>query len=356
MKFTTILVWTLLICIGKIHYALANTELPPQVVVLQYHHVSDSTPAITSIGPEMFKEHMQYINDNFEVVRLQDALSAIQNNESLPKNAIAISFDDGYLNILENAHPILAQFEFPYTVFINPDSISKLRGQLTWEQLQEMKPLADFANHTFDHLHLLQRNDDENESQWLSRVMLNIEQAEQAMAAKLGYSYKWLAYPFGEFNLTLKEALKEKGYIAFGQQSGAVSAYSDFMALPRFPASGRYANLKTLKVKMRSLSMPVLAHAPSGNERRVGDEMTEFSLSFAPNSDDVRKGQLACYFKGERYIPEIEGNTATITVNHTFTPGRIRINCTAPSNSASGRFYWHSVAFFTPTKEGTFLD
>ncbi|WP_371194314.1 polysaccharide deacetylase family protein [Glaciecola sp. SC05] len=356
MKNVVMLVCFALVWLSKPHYALAQKQLPPQVVILQYHHVANNTPAATSVTPETFRQHMQYLSEHHQVVRLKDAIAAIQNNRPLPENAISITFDDGYENILTNAHPILMEFGFAYTVFINPSSINTLGDQMTWQQVKQMQPLADFANHTLDHLHLLQRLSNENENQWLSRVMANIEDAEQQLLEQLGYSYKWLAYPYGEFNTQLQKALSEAGYIAFGQQSGAVAKHSQFNALPRFPAAGRYANIDTLKVKMSSIAMPVISHSPSGHQRSPGDVMTDFSLSLDGNNTDLNQQQLACFFKGERIVPNVSNNIMQIELEHTFTPGRVRINCTAPSKSRKGRFYWHSVAFFTPTEKGIFLD
>jgi peptidoglycan/xylan/chitin deacetylase (PgdA/CDA1 family) len=336
--------------------SFASFAQKPQVVALQYHHVATNTPAVTSVTPDVFREHMEYLNEHHTVIRLKDALEAIQQGNQLPQNAIAITFDDGYLNILENGHPILAEFNFPYTVFINPLSIAQRRDQLNWEQLKEMQPLADFANHTLDHLHLLQRENDETQQAWLNRVMQNILEAEDILEQRLGYSYRWLAYPFGEYNEALQAALAKEGFVGFGQQSGVISAHSDFTALPRFPSSGRYANLDTLKVKMAAISMPVARVNPSDNQRELHSKLDALTIELLPGQDDLRVDAFACFFGGERIVPNVDGNKLTIALNHQFKAGRARVNCTAPSRSQASRFYWHSVPFFTPTEKGIYLD
>jgi hypothetical protein len=186
--------------------------------------------------------------------------------------------------------------------------------------------------------------------------MRNIEDAEQQLSQKLGYSYKWLAYPYGEYNNPLQSALADAGYLAFGQQSGAMANHSQITAIPRFPAAGRYANLDTLKVKMSSIAMPIVKHSPQGNQRTVGERMNTLKLQLHEQHADMNKAQLACFFKGNRIVPSVNNTEIEIALDHTFTPGRIRVNCTAPSKSSKGRFYWHSVAFFTPTENGVFLD
>jgi len=77
-------------------------------VILQYHHVSDLTPAATSVTPSQFSTQMQYLADNnFNVVPLSAVVKAIKKQQPLPANTIAITFDDGYQSIAHTAHPIL---------------------------------------------------------------------------------------------------------------------------------------------------------------------------------------------------------------------------------------------------------
>lgn len=68
---------------------LAQAGSADSVVVLQYHHVSDSTPAVTSIDPETFREHLQYLQDNnFNVIDITDARDAIEKAKSFPKKPL----------------------------------------------------------------------------------------------------------------------------------------------------------------------------------------------------------------------------------------------------------------------------
>ncbi len=374
MRYFALIMWLALISYSAItNHSYAKTEAlkeeessVPNIdlqfqnfTMLLYHHVDDNTPSITSVSPKTFLEHMEYLNEHHEVISLERALESIKSHEPLPNKSVVITFDDGYTNILENAHPILRDFEFPYTVFINPESINAYGSQLTWEQVRSMQPLATFANHTLDHLHLLERLEDESESEWLERVTHNIDKAEAKLEEELDYSKKWIAYPFGEFNTRLKTHLFDKGYIGFGQQSGAVRRFSDFAALPRFPAAGIYANLDSLKVKLSSIAMPVANVFPSQVEFKAGDSID--TLSFDAHAEDFTPASLNCFFKSTA-VPIKHSQTSgqnvrfELKLNHNFTPGRTRVNCTAPSKSLKGRFYWHSFPMFVATNEGEFLD
>jgi hypothetical protein len=54
------------------------------LVVLQYHHVSESTPNSTSLSPDQFLEHMQLIEAlQLEVVDLESATLLIAKLQSV---------------------------------------------------------------------------------------------------------------------------------------------------------------------------------------------------------------------------------------------------------------------------------
>lgn len=333
----------------------SSVSTTPNAAILLYHHVSSSTPASTSISPEAFKSHMEYLDAHHTVVSLQDVVSAIQHNTTLPENAVAITFDDGYANILDNAHPILADLGFPYTVFINPDEIGVGPKQLTWEQVIAMhNDGVVFANHTLDHLHMLNGEQAMGERAWLEKVWQNVESAEKKIEDKLDISLKYLAYPFGEYNTALANKLKAEGYIGFGQHSGAVGPSSDMQALPRFPAAGPYANLATLKTKLNSLAMPV-TQSSHKDPRMTARNLTS-PISLTIDSDDVRLTQVNCFFGGDPIETSLEENVLTFTLDETLPVGRSRVNCTAPSNAQSGRYYWYSTPFFVADENGNYPD
>ena len=333
----------------------SSVSTTPNAAILLYHHVSSSTPASTSISPEAFKSHMEYLDAHHTVVSLQDVVSAIQHNTTLPENAVAITFDDGYANILDNAHPILADLGFPYTVFINPDEIGVGPKQLTWEQVIAMhNDGVVFANHTLDHLHMLNGEQAMGERAWLEKVWRNVESAEKKIEDKLDISLKYLAYPFGEYNTALANKLKAEGYIGFGQHSGAVGPSSDMQALPRFPAAGPYANLATLKTKLNSLAMPVTQS--SHKDPRMTARNLSSPISLTIDSDDVRLTQVNCFFGGDPIETSLEENVLTFTLDETLPVGRSRVNCTAPSNAQSGRYYWYSTPFFVADENGNYPD
>ncbi|MDF2179249.1 polysaccharide deacetylase family protein [Aliiglaciecola sp. CAU 1673] len=344
----------LLLCLFLVSTASA-TALDRHGVILMYHHVSSSTPASTSVSVAQFEEHMAYVAKHHQVIPLPDMVSKLQKDQPLGDKAIAITFDDGFDNIFENAHPILKRYGFNYTVFINPALIGKQPQQLTWDQVKAMaKEGVWFANHSDKHDHLLTRHPGQSDKAWLEAVIQDIQSAETRLEQELGYSLKYLAYPFGEYNQTLAKSLTEHGYVAFGQHSGAVAPHSDFGALPRYPAAGIYANLSSLKVKLNTLAMPVL-YAPLNPELSYANRQPQWTTKI--DTTDINPKQLQCYFKGEPIALRWEtADVFSLKADKPLNPGRARFNCTAPNRQDPSRYYWYSQAFFVPTAEGKWLD
>lgn len=323
-------------------------------VILQYHHVSSSTPKVTSVTPAQLMEHLDLLESlDIKVLPLPVFMQKAMNGERSARYA-AITFDDGYRNILDNAHPILQEYQFPYTIFINPEQIGQRRDQLTWE---EVKRLSDegvlFANHTLNHQHLLQRQQGENRQQWLRRIREDITQADAIINEKLGTSPKYLAYPYGEYNRDVQALLSELNYVGFAQHSGAVGAGTDLTAVPRYPAAGIYANPATLKTKMLSLAMPVIS-SDLANPEITSTHLPDFTLTV--NSDDMHQHLVACYYNGDKIPVEVNQGWQISLSEYPAPVGRSRINCTAPSRSQPGRYYWFSQAFFKADENGQWRE
>lgn len=345
--------WVLLILLFS--FSSYQSWAKDNAVILLYHHVSEQTPAATSVSPKVFEQHLKYLAQHHSVLPLQKVIEALENHQPLPDNAVVITFDDGYDNIFTQAHPLLHRFNFPYTVFINPPLIGSMSYQLDWQQVKTMATQgATFANHGNYHDHLLTKQSGENPKQWLKRVMTNIQDAERTLKEQVGYSLKYFAYPYGEFNSELKSALREQGYVGFAQISGAIASYSDFGALPRFPAAGIYSRLNSLTTKLDTLAMPIKDIYPS--DPVLSLPVKPFKYTFSLDTNDLSIQQLNCFVADK----VIDINRSATSVSIDFQPlakaGRQRINCTAPSLQNRGRYYWFSQPWFVPTEDGTWLD
>lgn len=354
-KFRKLLSAIILSSVSVMAHAAPNLS----AVILQYHHVSDSTPAITSVTPENFKRHIDYLSENkFNVLPLSEVVEALQKNQPLPEKTVVITFDDAYLNIYENAFPLLKEKGWPFTLFVATDPVDKKYNRfLSWEQIREMaRHGATIANHTIKHDHSVERLPDETEQQWIVRFKNDLETTERRIKDKTSQSVKLFAWTFGETAPQLRQQLADMGYIGFGQQSGAAGNLSDFTRLPRYPMAGNYGG-SDFAVKVNSLALPVKSQSPDSSIIDRNNLMPELVVELAEG--EYQKKQLKCYASGQGEI-EIQWLNKEMTqfktrVKSPLPVGRSRYNCTAPSNSGR-QYYWYSHAWLRLTDEGKALD
>jgi peptidoglycan/xylan/chitin deacetylase (PgdA/CDA1 family) len=107
-------------------------------VVLLYHRVADeaSDPYGLCVAPAQFEEHVRVIRDVGRPTSL-DAFAAGLEAGSLPDRAIAITFDDGYLDNLEAAAPTLAKYDVPGLVFVTTGAGGRAR-EFWWDELERV--------------------------------------------------------------------------------------------------------------------------------------------------------------------------------------------------------------------------
>ncbi len=314
--------------------------------ILLYHHVSSTMPRSTSITAKEFESHLAYLKANdYTVMDLATAIESVQQGNPLPNKAIAITFDDAWRDIYLNGFPLLKKYNYPFTVFVNTDPVDQNnRHTMTWDMLRDLKQHGVIiANHTQDHDYLVRKP--AYDGQWLTQALENIDYAQQRLTKELGEVPKWLAYPYGEYNDPLKAALKQKGYIAFGQQSGGVAEFSDWQALPRFPAAGAYSNLKTLKTKLASQPFPANYTAFKNPVIRIdqGDQNQPIlNVALTQSQKLGVRQQLSCFIVGERQMPNWQNKmNFTVQADKALGKGRNRYNCTAPIWGQKN-YYWLS--------------
>jgi peptidoglycan/xylan/chitin deacetylase (PgdA/CDA1 family) len=121
----------------------ARLKFQPHAGILLYHRVADlpSDPQLLSVTPAHFEEQIRYIAHNYYPVSLGELLD-IKQKKKIPKNTIAITFDDGYADNLWNALPILKKYRVPATVFVTTGYLDTDR-EFWWDDLERMILLPD---------------------------------------------------------------------------------------------------------------------------------------------------------------------------------------------------------------------
>lgn len=325
-------------------------------VVLQYHHFSDQTPRITSVTPDQFDRHLDYLLQNeYQVMPLREVVDAIKAGGDLPDKCVSLSVDDAYRSVFENAYPRIKALGWPMTVFVNTEPVDQGSDSfMTWDQMREMSGHGiSFENHGHQHDHMIRMKIGEGIDEWLRRATDNIDKAQQRIYQELGDKPQLFAYPYGEFRPELQKVVVSLGLSGFGQQSGPVGPGMDNTALPRFPMAAQYAEMPGFITKINSLPMPISRAEPADPLLHLDEWRPVLTLYF--DTDMSLKGRLQCFVNGSSDVSlEWAGDVVSqvnIKPNFDLTPGRNRTNCTM-SSGIKGRYHWYSHNWIRRGKQG----
>ena len=326
-------------------------------VILQYHHVSNDTPKITSISPSQFSAHLALLKEKqYTVIALPELLKKMEAGQDLT-NHVAITFDDGYINLLEHAVPELERYQYPYTIFVNPDVVDKkVKNFLTWADLKKLgENGATIANHGLHHDSLARIPTGTSVEEWTQMQGQQILQAEARIKEQTGQSVRLYAYPYGEYIPQVQQWFKENNFTAFSQQSGAVASFTDKTQIPRFPVSYPYDQLESFSDKLNTLAFD-LTPAQDSDITVVNHGFVK-ELVMRVNTMDFHPKLLACYVSGmgKQEVTWLDERTFKVTLDQDLKPGRQRSNCTAPSISKPSRYYWYSKPWFVLKPDGTWF-
>lgn len=116
-------------------WVYVRTAASGGAVILMYHSVSTPErrpwhdPAST-IDSMRFRRQMEFLARSRRVIGFSALVTAVRGGEDLPAGTVAITFDDGYLDNLEVAAPILAEFGLPALLYLCTGYVG--RGENQW--------------------------------------------------------------------------------------------------------------------------------------------------------------------------------------------------------------------------------
>lgn len=309
-------------------------------VILMYHRFGEDKYPTTNITLEQFDEQLAELKkEKYNIVPLDVIVNALKNKTKLPLRTIAITIDDAYLSILENAWPRLKAANIPFTMFISAEPLNHgIGGYMTWQQVRTMArdPLVTIGHHAHTHDHLLYMSP--------AKAAEDIETATEVYQKELGKIPDIFAYPFGEFSPALENILKEKNFkAAFGQYSSAASSRSNLFGLPRFSFNEKYSRMERFRLIVNSRALPAYDILPVSTSIKQNPPQIGFTVE-----EHVRGlSALSCYpshLGKAANITRIGGNRIEIRFDKPLPKGRSRLNCTMPGPDK--RWYWFGLPFF----------
>src|SRR5882724_181949 len=78
-------------------------------VILLYHRVTylQTDPQLLSVTPENFYDQVTLLKNKYALLQIEEFFDMLVHRKKIPKNAVILTFDDGYADNCLEALPIL---------------------------------------------------------------------------------------------------------------------------------------------------------------------------------------------------------------------------------------------------------
>ena len=275
---------------------LARQIYPNYPRIIMFHKICPSTQKdFSCLNVDDFRQYLKYIKKYYYPMKVCDLVNSRNEQGFYPRNAVAITFDDGFKSFYDFAWPVLQEFEIPATIFVVPDLVEqqswiwpdqlsyiydnglnsftdKTKNQLTaelkkmpsekrdmfisdsikrsgmampnnipenfqlmtWKLLKELSEssLVEIGSHTLTHPILSTEN---SQNSWEE-----ISTSRRVLERKIGRPVKSFCYPngqIGDYRSDQMEMIRKAGYsCGIASHFGYVTPDSNLMALPRIGA------------------------------------------------------------------------------------------------------------------------
>jgi peptidoglycan/xylan/chitin deacetylase (PgdA/CDA1 family) len=209
--------------------------------ILMFHSL-DEQDSVDSLRPRVFRHGMARLHEaGYRTLHLADAAECVRRGTPFPDRSFAITFDDGYRTVHDEALPVLQRYGMSATVFLTIGDRTtagadrrlpprRERPMLSWHQIRELHRCGfDFGAHTLTHPDLTRLPPGHVEAEVCDSRSL-IEDA-------LGAPVSCFAYPYGRYDDRIRDFVRQRFAYACSDRLGLVSRDSDLYALERVDAA-----------------------------------------------------------------------------------------------------------------------
>ena len=119
-----------------------------------YHHIGES-----GVPTDWFEEHLKNIWFlNMKTLTNREMLESLDKHGKLPKNSLALTFDDGYYDNYRHAFPLLKKYKMKATLYLNTAYVENEENRafkyLSWKEIEEMSSSGVFDIQLHSHRHM----------------------------------------------------------------------------------------------------------------------------------------------------------------------------------------------------------
>ena len=190
-------------------------------LILMYHQVDTPQTAKEHrfcTPPAEFSRQMAHLAAEYSPIQLDALLQCVAGTRPWPERAVHVTFDDGFVGVLEHAAPVLAARSIPATLFAVSGRLGRSNDWMTASgfperpllrglQLRELES-AGFVigSHTMTHARLTEIG--------AERVANEVISSKRALEDTLGKEVRYFAYPYGLLDDAVRAAVVDAGYLA----------------------------------------------------------------------------------------------------------------------------------------------
>jgi peptidoglycan/xylan/chitin deacetylase (PgdA/CDA1 family) len=209
---------------------LAAAPRPPGVPVLMYHKVDAHTPPgpigrSLTLEPAAFEAQLAWLRKHgIRTLTMNDLADALKRGEH-PRNAVVLTFDDGYNDAADVVTPLLRKYGAHASFYVSAGFIGDGR-HASWAKLRMMRAAGmEIGCHGTRHLDLSRVGS--------AGAAHEVSHCVEALAHYVGRPTTY-AYPAGRWNATTLALMRRMGMkAALTERPGVVTSLTSPYTLPR---------------------------------------------------------------------------------------------------------------------------
>ena len=203
-------------------------------MILMYHGIAevDEDPNNLCVSPARFEEQMSWLHRHgMRGVGIGTLVDAMRTGHQ--RGLVGLTFDDGYINVLEAALPVLQRHGFEASAYIISD---RLGGTNEWDegpvwplmpsgQVPELAAAGmEIGSHGATHTRLAGCRPDSSKPR--------PRDSKASLGELVGAPLRGFAYPYGSMDAAARQAVRDAGY-DYACAVRTPKAELGLMALPR---------------------------------------------------------------------------------------------------------------------------
>jgi len=157
---------------------------------LLYHHIAESSGDNRYyVSPESFRQQMESLyNWGYTTITPSRLRDVVINGGELPDRPVILTFDDGDLDLYQNAFPIMKEFGFSGAVYVVANYLNADDYLQTSQLLELMAAGWEIGSHGTSHVDLTKNHDN---------IRIELVNSHIKIEEAIGVPVKSFAYPFG---------------------------------------------------------------------------------------------------------------------------------------------------------------